>query len=352
VIGTMTWIEELARFGATRAHLPECRNPRAAPVVDCEWCEWAVLIPEVTTLLDIGNDARTLLRSEVADTVAGAVALTQLLDLFAGLRLDAIHVESARRLAGNIRDETGAALARLECRVRNAARAGGPLDDLLRLTGGTIAAVELQSSAAAEVVATFPDRLRTSLQDLAGMSTQVQLASLLPVVEHHLWRGMPDLATQPEWRRRTGPSERSRLGQLQITASGAEPRSLEALVVESLIDECTQHLLDLGPELAEAAPPVRYTRPHSELRHSAKARNILWRVARFDWHLTFIDTGLALCWGARSEDGAAVTDVPWIIHRAITALRRAGHHSALHHQMPTVNSYAGRCHRDGTEDPE
>ncbi|MFZ4434695.1 MAG: hypothetical protein ACOYOQ_16000, partial [Microthrixaceae bacterium] len=46
-------------------HLPECNHSSRA-IQDCDWCLWAVDVPQVRTLLDVLADARTLRAVAVA----------------------------------------------------------------------------------------------------------------------------------------------------------------------------------------------------------------------------------------------------------------------------------------------
>ena len=266
----------------------------------------------MTTLVDVGHDARRLVRSDVIDTVPGIVAAARLYELFADVDLTAVDVGSARELTARVGDDTERQLDVLGRSVRQATRPGGPVDERCRRTAGAIAATSLQSAADPSLVASFSPSVRASLDELArSVSGGVQLSSLLPVIEHVHWRGMPDLSSQPEWARRPAPGADHAVRQLQVAASGVQPGSLEALVLESVLDRCTEALLDVGTTLSDVARPVVYRRPAAARPFDGRLRKTLWRVLPIDWHLTLVDSGLAGCWDTDEVDGVRTTAVPW-----------------------------------------
>ena len=122
---------------------------------------------------------------------------------------------------------------------------------------------------------------------------------------------------------------------LNAIGTGLAHGSLEALVVEAVVDRVTAELVHLGPDLIGAAPPVTLARSIHDRPHSGQTRSLLWRIARVDWHLTFVDTGHATCWNARVDDRQFLTDVPWPVAIAIDAADQQGLVSATHQERPT-----------------
>jgi len=337
--GTTTRLDDAIRSLVGVDHLPECPHARRCVVDDCDWCRWAVVTPEMTTLLDLGTDARRLARSDVLDTVPGVVAAVQLFDLFGDVDIAGVGVASARQMTARVRDATSRHLDDLDGVVRDATRPGGPVDERCRRTAGAIAAASLQSGADPALVASLPPAVRASLDELArSVSGGVQLSSLLPVIEHQHWRGMPDLVSQPEWSRRPKPGADGVIRQRQLDASGVQAGSLEALVLESVLDRYTEMLLDVGTSLAEAVKPVVYRRPTADRPFDRRLRATLWRVLPIDWHLTLVDTGRAACWDTGQAGGARSTMVPWVVDVAAGALRMRGFGSALFHESPVVDA--------------
>jgi hypothetical protein len=238
-----------------------------------------------------------------------------------------------------VRDDTSRHLHDLDRRVRDATRPGGPVDERCRRTAGAIAAASLQSDTNSAVVASLPPSVRASLDELArSVSGGVQLSSVLPVIEHLHWRGMPELASQPEWSRRPKPGAGHLVRQHQLSASGVQAGSLEALVLESVLDRYTEMLLDVGTSLAAAAKPLVYRRPTTERPFDSRLRKTLWRVLPIDWHVTLVDTGRATCWDTEEASGLRSTTVPWVVDLAARALRGRGFGSALFHELPTVGA--------------
>lgn len=320
-------------------HLPECPHSCRGEVDDCDWCRWAVVTSEMTTLLDVGTDARRMARSDVLSTVPGVVAAARLFDLFDEVDLAGVDVESARQLTAKVRDATARHLDDLDRKVRDATRPGGPVDERCRRTAGAIAAASLQSGPDSALVASLPAQARASLDELArSVSGGVQLSSLLPVIEHQHWRGMPELASQPEWSRRPKPGSEGVIRQRQLAASGVHAGSLEALVLESVLDRCTEMLLDVGTSLAAAAKPLVYRRPTIDRPFDSRLRKTLWRVLPIDWHLTLVDTGRAACWETEEVGNVRLTTVPWVVDIAARELRKRGFGSALFHESPVVDS--------------
>jgi hypothetical protein len=138
------------------------------------------------------------------------------------------------------------------------------------------------------------------------------------------------LRTRPAWERLPRPGDASAQRARQLGGADVAPGSLEALVVEALIDRVTEALQELGPVLAGAAPPVRLVRRAGTGLLGERTRATTWRIARIDWHLTLVDSGLADCWDARIEDGMAVADVPWQVAVAIDVGERHGLVGATH----------------------
>lgn len=319
-------------------HLPECPHARRGRADDCDWCRWALVIPDLSSLVVIGDDALTLMRCDVLDTVAGVVAATRLFELFEEIDIGTISVASTRELAANVSAQTARCLDRLRGGVGLATRAGGPLIARCERTAGAIAATTLQAEVGVDVTA-LPAPVQAGLNELAAMTSScVQLSTMLPVVEHLHWRGVPDLVSQPEWLRRTRPVEVTELGQRQLAASGATFGSLEALVLESLIENLTELLLEVGELLAGSLPPVVFRRSVDERPFDGRLRSTLWRILPIDWHLTLVDTGLAAAWDTDIADGVRSTVVPWVVDAAATVLHRKGYGSALFGDPPTGDS--------------
>lgn len=335
-IGAGGRLEDLACFGFGLDHLPECPHSSVGPVGGCDWCRWAILTPELESLLVVNRDARTLLRDDGVDTIAGIVAAARLFEIFDEADLDRIDVASARQVASRIGCETARHLDQLRRAVARATAGDGPIDRRCRRTAGALAAAALQSEHGAPRAASLPVTLRTRLDQISrDLSGEVQLASLLPVIDHLHWRGLPELISQPEWARRPRPDDSVGLRRRQLVASGTEPGSLEALVVEAVIDRCTEGLLEFGELLGAAKPPVTYCRDGMARPFGGAVRATLWRVLRIDWHATLIDSELAACWGARTIGGVRRVVVPWYVDVAVQALMRLGHRSALFQDAPS-----------------
>jgi hypothetical protein len=109
--------------------------------------------------------------------------------------------------------------------------------------------------------------------------------------------------------------------------------------VESVIDRMTTDLVEIGDSLVDATHPVTLTRSTHRGVHSSRTRARLWRIARIDWHLTFVDTGWADCWNARVEGERIVTDVPWTVALAIDVAEPHGLISATHQDRPAVHPW-------------
>jgi hypothetical protein len=336
---TRTRVDDRVRSLLGDDHLPECPHARGCDVDDCDWCRWAVVTPEMTTLLDVGSDARRLARSDVLATVPGVVAAAQLFDLFDGVDIAGVDVASARQMTALVRNDTSRHLDDLDRQVRDATRPGGPVDNRCRRTAGAIAAASLLSGTNSALVAALPPPVRACLDELAqSVSGGVQLSSVLPVIEHLHWRGMPELASQPEWSRRPNPGADHLVRQRQLSASGVQTGSLEALVLESVLDRYTEMLLDVGTSLAAAAKPLVYRRPTTDRPFDSRLRKTLWRVLPIDWHVTLVDTGRAACWDTEVASGVRSTMVPWVVDLAARALRGFGFGSALFHELPTIDT--------------
>lgn len=328
----------LATDLALEGHLVECAKART-DWPDCPWCLWAVSIPEVELLLAARNDARALGRSPASDTVPWVVATTELLRAVGAIDLGGVLVPSVRSLAHRLLQMVSTDLEALGRQLRGTVASNGPVEQRCLQTADVITAAAIGRPEHAPILRRLPAPVRARLLALSGsLSSESQVAGLLPAVEHLHWRGLPVLRTQPEWGHRPRPDDPTGIRSRHVAGPGPAPGSLEALVLESVIDRVTTEAIAMGADLADAAPPVAFTRPVQDTALSSRTRSLLWRTARIDWHLTFVDSGRAACWDTRVEDDLAVTDVPWQVAVAIDAAEAHGLVSATHHNRPAVPS--------------
>lgn len=330
-------------------HLQECAQPHT-DWRDCRWCHWAVSTPQIRLLLDARHDARRLLQSD-AGSVPWVTATVDLLRLADDVDVHEILVPSVRRIAHQLGRAVETDLDRLRARLGHAVAPGGPVERRCVQTAGPLAAVALQQPGHAHVLDRLPSNIGARVTHAAAsLSTTSQVAGLLPGIEQVHGQDLPVLRTQPEWRRRSGP--RTTAGPSSSSARSPQPAagSLEALVVESVVDRISTELAQIGADLDGMAPPVTVSRPMHSGRYSARTRARLWRIARIDWHLTFVDTGRADCWNAREEGGCATTDLPWQVALAIDVADDHGLVSATHQDRPTVRP-GGAVRPGGTGSP-
>lgn len=316
-------------------HLPEC--PHHGDIDGpCDWCLWALHTPELATIRAIGDDTRVLLGCDTLDTIPAVVAVARLIELLESVCLDEVRTSSARQLIHVELASVTSDLSRLHRRIDQATAPNGPIEANCRRTAGALAVVALQCDPRRLDEGAIAPSLRRDIERLtATLSVPMQLTTMLPVVEqlHHC--DLPTLRTQPEWQRRP----RSRAGHAtlaarQLASTHLEPGSLEALVVEATIAEHTQALMSIGETLVDLGTPVTISRPLCAEPHRGRTRELLWRVSRFEWHLTFVDTGLSSCWAGRTDGEHRCTDVPWVVALAIDTSLRAGLVSALHPTIP------------------
>jgi hypothetical protein len=319
-------------------HLPECSDPRG-PVTDCGWCRWAIETKEIRLLRDLHHDARAL--SEVdSGTVPWVIATNHLLRTAESIDLDRIHVPSVRNLAEQVRRPLRAELTQLRERLRAAVASNGPVEQRCLLTAGRLAAAAIQAPGFAAIVRALPTAAQQKLTHASNtLSVDTQVASLLPAIEDVHRQSLPRLRTQPEWQlRSSGTLSARQTGKPGATVSAIPPAasgSLEALVVESASVRVAALLSEVANDLCGLAPPVAMSRPANDVGYSSEARRVMWRVARIDWHLTFVDTGRADCWNARIEEDQIVTEVPWQVAAAIEVAKPHRLVSATHQARPT-----------------
>ena len=332
-LGVLEPVQMLQHLRAT-THLDECCSPQR-PFEECEWCHWALCTPEATQLMQIQTDCAQLLNSKLAPSVAWVIACSQLFESFHGIELSEIRVPGSRVLAGHLHRELSAALIPLRKKLAQVGRENGPLAERCAQTAGVLTAAAIQQPQHAALLAQLPTSLREQLGKLASsLSSQLQIAGMLPLIDHLHWQGLPSLDSQPEWDRRPRPGDAAGLKRRQLAGTNLEAGSLESIVVESMFTQLTEQLLEMSEQFHHGAPPVTVSRPLQQGRHSQRTRNMLFRIAKIDWHLSFIDTGYAACWDTRIEGDHMVTDLPWQVAMAVEACEAHGLVSACYQDLP------------------
>lgn len=312
-----------------RGHVPECGRADGEWRT-CQWCLWAIDIPEIRALQDLIGDAETLLGVSETAEVPWIVAVAQLQRTADSTDLSAIRVRSVERLARRLAQHLRSHLTRLATLATRATAPAGPAERRCIDSSGILAALALQSPGHADTVAALPARIRSTLEELnSTLSPETQLNALGRAIEGDHRCNIAGLRTQPEWQAlRT--SNTARLNRSDPPGAVGPPAgSLEALVVESVVDEVLERLCIVGRDLEGLRPPVTVFRRIEGTELSSATRALVWRTARIDWNLTFCDTGRARCWNTRTTDGAVVAEIPWTVALAIDARRRLGHVSAI-----------------------
>jgi hypothetical protein len=324
-------------------HLPECRRSNR-PLEDCDWCLWAVDVPQVRTLLDVLHDARTLRNVGEAqpgsaewpmrDTVPWVLASVELRQHRAEARVGEVVVASVRHVVEQLAREADDHLDRLDRLVAAAVAPDGPIERRCLRTAGALAATRLGRPEYEPLVAGLPDGVRRTVEEVAGLlSPDSQAESLVSVVDAAHWRGLPELRTQPEWLMRPPPGCGMRHPGPQRDRTTSRG-SLEAIVVESLADRVSDSLLAVADDLSGIGRPVDLIRRDDEPRRSARSLVNLHRMALVDWHLSLVDSGRADCWPTRHEDGHRVTEVPWVVAAAVDVLRGVAVSTVHTHDPP------------------
>lgn len=319
-------LERLVRRATAAGHLPECPRPGRA-VEDCDWCQFALRTPEVDRLAQLGADSVALREAptDQTDSVAWVVAATEVCHQFDAVDLDAVLVPGARRAVDEARAEVGADIEHLGRVLDRVVAPGSGLDRRCCVAAGALTAAALRAGHTDAVPAALPDALlRRAADASSALSEEMQVTTLLPLLEHLQWRGLPQLLTQPEWERRPAPKEA-----VGVADTGLLAGSLEALVVESVVDRCTDEFLQIGRELAGVDGHSQLRRPRRPARYSSQTRRTVFRRLRVDWSLTLVDTGRADFWSQRTEGDDVVVDVPWTVAAAVHLGARHGLASAV-----------------------
>jgi len=326
-------LNELVLAATARGHLDECPRPFGV-VAECDWCTWAVRTQELQQVVAIGVDAHLLASCSERDSVAAVVAYRELHEQLDMVDLDAIRIPAAQTAATEALAQTRAHLERLRRALEPSVAPGGSIEQLCRTTAGALTAISIRCGETVDLPLGIPDALMRQLLDTSmAVSEDLHVATLLPVIDHLHWRGVPRLATQPEWQRRPEPTAAAHLSAHQLTGAKVAAGSLESLVVEAVVDRCTDEFMELGAALSRV-PCTRTIRQPRGGRWSSRTRATVWRRLRIDWHLTLIDTGLAACWNSRSQGDEVTVDVPWTVAAAIEVADRHGLGSATH-QRPS-----------------
>ncbi|MFM7063774.1 MAG: hypothetical protein ACKO04_09850 [Actinomycetes bacterium] len=319
-------LERLVRRATASGHLPECPRP-GRPVEDCDWCLFALRTPEVDRLAELGVDAVVLREAptDQLETVAWVVAATEVRRQLESVDLDAVLVPAARNAAHQALQEVRADVDSLGRVLDRVVAPGSGLDHRCCVAAGALTAAALRSGHTGSLPSHMPDSLLQRATDASqALSEELQVTTLLPLLEHLQWRGLPQLLTQPEWARRPAPDEA-----VGVAETGLLAGSLEALVVESVVDRCTDEFLAIGKELSAVAGHAELRRPRRPARYSSQTRRKVFRRLRVDWSLTLVDTGRADFWAPRHEGDDVVVEVPWTVAASVALGARHGLASAV-----------------------
>lgn len=319
-------------------HLPECPDRSPGPDA-CNWCRWAVDGAGVNQIIDTISDVGALSadydRRCGAVSVPWVVAATELLS--APLpQPEAALIPSTGELLSRLHQVLHDCASPLADRIDLAVAAGGPVERRCLISAGPLAAAALQRPQHAATLDLLPHATRQGLDRAARLlSADNQAAELLTQAETQHWDGVPTLRTQPAWERR---ASRQHARAAPSTTGGPRAGSFEALVVESAIDTVTDEIDQIAGDLVHALPRREMARPNRSVL-SERTRLLTWRIARIDWHLTFVDTGRTDCW---SKGGALL--VPWTVALAIEECERAGLVSATHQSTEPLATPTLTCH--------
>lgn len=342
---------ELSSFADTLGmdgHLDECAST-GSDWRSCTWCLWALEIPEIATLLDATADTTVLREQATTDTISWVVAVDQLLRIVDQHDTQGILVPSVRRVARRLEQQLTDKLQPLRRLLDSATSAGGPVEQACLRSAGAIAAAAVQRPDNTAMLHALPDQIRTRLESVSStLSPDSQITNLIPAIEQHHWQGMPRLRTQPEWSKRAAPGNQSPLRTRQIIQTELATGSLESLVIESVIDQISGELADIGSDLNMVKAPVTLRRGATEPLLTSRARSLMWRTARIDWILTYIDTGRADCWNTRCCNGETRTDVPWTVALTIDTTETLGLHSAIRQGRPLTTTESDACDHKAT----
>lgn len=310
-------------------HLPEC-GLRRGDWRTCQWCLSAIDTPELRTLQELLNDAETLLGESDPDTIPWVVAVTQLQHTVDAIDLPPWRVRSVEHINRTLERRLRLHVNSLAERMAVATATGGPIARRCITTSGLLAAVAVQSATHIDTLAELPPDIRGAIAELKStLAPETQLSGLDATIdEDHRWQ-RPRLHTQPEWGVLPAPGTRRSHRSKPTDEPSFSPGSLEALVVESVISEVIAELSHIGDRLDGLRPPVTLERSISDPPFSSQTRSLVWRHARIDWTLSFIDTGQADCWNTRIVDGHTVTDIPWTVALAIETRKNLGFVSAI-----------------------
>ena len=180
---------------------------------------------------------------------------------------------------------TGARLRSLLHAVESGLAEGCPLGDDLQRAACLLAVPRLLAGAAHREL---PGRILDELEDLDRLTDARRVASVLVAhADRVARRGLPSLATQPEWE------------MLPATPPQCIPTSrdtLEALVAESIADEVLERAMTIAASLAALPGRRVIRRPSPAFAMSSPTRSLVWRRATINWPLSVADTGLVTCW--------------------------------------------------------
>jgi hypothetical protein len=313
-------IESQSTFGSHESllqngHLSDCVHGGAVP---CQWCDWAVITDDVTSLLTTLEDADLLLSSPVLG-LTWALAAWSIAELPSMLTKFAVRDE-ARRLTSALCDAVQEKQSQILRVLTHESSMGGRLESSLKRVAalGSIPAMVREPDRWVHHL-TGPVRLT-----IANLSERIEINRLQLICtfecEQLLTCETFHLGTVPEL---AGLHARRQTTHEDIFVEVAKG-SFQELAIAALMSDLIEVIDELADALERTADMITITFSPEIATYPKQLRRTLWARCGIDWVHTFLDISGYAHWHSNGQKPHVALTTAWYVVAALAVSAHSG----------------------------
>ena len=290
--------------------------------IPCQWCDWAVVTPDIEHLVAEIDDADDLLASS-ASSFRWALAAWSIREWVPTLPTRGIRIEVAT-IAHALETALRERKRKVDEAIARASRAGGELERCC------VRVASIRSIAQMTDSRSWCDRyLSSTIRTRYGKLTQridedrlrrICTAEIEKIVIGELFslRSIPELDSLL----------RRQQGNLRFIFHEVDRGSIQELTLHAFLDDLIEEIWSLSTLIEDSPGQVPLRLLSLRTPHAKLMRSTIWSSCSIDWVQTFIDITGAPSWQADDCDDESLT-VPWFVAVELEGNKLAGAMSAI-----------------------